>query len=214
MDTIFGFQDNMTTYVLTVTALTGVAYLWHRQRESPAAGLLQDLHATVPLSVSVNNTEAARDLSRSLASESISVVVDGGLRAPLTNVLESADLLPDLIAHWFPDASFRQVTAACLPLLSVGGVLSLLEQSELPNSVHERILQPHYLLTVETGRSLKVSLFGFVLGPISGERPDSKFTPFALRMHSTNLLGEAPGVTISVTSSNGMQSSIDLISFK
>ena len=207
--------DNMATYAFTFTALAGVAYLWNRQRQSPADGLLQDLHATVLLKVPLNTTEAARDFSRSLASESVSLILDDGPRIPLTDVLDSADLLPDLILHWFPDSNFREVSRACLTLLGVGGVLTLLEQSELPKNVHERIVQPHYLLTVESGRSLRVSLFGFVLGPISGDRPDSKYTPFALRMHSSDLVSLVnPEVSISVTSSHGMRSSIDLISFK
>jgi len=127
-----------------------------------------------------NPPEARRDLARSLRAGAVSLRSGGGLRR-----LAEGDALPEIDG---------------LELLGAGGVAGVLERAGVPGNFY----QPHYVL------GAGVQVYGFVRGPVRGDRPENKFTPWAVFV---NFPGGDSAVTVTVTPANGAEKSIDLVSY-
>ena len=73
--------------------------------------------------------------------------------------------------------------------MTVAYVLGFVQQGELPPAMH----QPKYVIAVGPLQSvseccavgpIRLVTWGFVGGPVSGEHPDRKHTPFCVRIES------------------------------
>lgn len=74
--------------------------------------------------------------------------------------------------------------------MAIGPGLQLLEKLNLPMQMHQpkRILIVSPRHSEEVLASVRVLTYGFVGGPATGERPDTKSTPYMLRLLTENLL--------------------------
>ena len=195
--------------ILAVVVVVG-GYVWVRLRSlkrrtlplRPRAGS-QDLRAG---DCGLHKlSEATRDFSRTFAAAGILVTGLGQGKAALVSSAKasdgtSQDHVEEMVAEFTAALEGRlqrsplarsvlakvgaaEVCRRLLGHLAVTPALQLSIQLKLPMALH----QPKYVVILGQTQ-VRVATYTFIGGPVSGDRPDRKHTPFVLKMLSPNLL--------------------------